>query len=174
MTMFPDITGAKFSECRQYRYRLWRVWDATLPRALFVMMNPSTADEVSDDPTVMRQQRRVRGWPINGIDMPVCGGVEVVNIFAWRETYSTNLPGLVHQGVDIIGPDNDSAIVEAVKSSAVVICGWGMPGSLLGRGKTVLKLIKDVGGKPYCLRLNDDGSPQHPLYIGYKVKPVLL
>ena len=67
--MFPDINtcqihahiqvatlkkNAKFSGCRTYRYALWRVWDQSNPYVMFIGLNPSTADETEDDPTVIR------------------------------------------------------------------------------------------------------------------------
>lgn len=172
--LFPEATGAIFSDCRRYRYRLWRIWDRHLPCALFIMMNPSTADEVNDDPTVLRQQRRVMKWGDTFIEAPKVGGVEVVNVFAWRETDSTKLPGLVKAGTDIIGPDNDKWICDAASNAAIVICGWGQPGNLMNRGKNVLKLIHAVCKVPYALAINDDGTPRHPLYIGYNAKPVAI
>jgi hypothetical protein len=69
--------GAAFSACRRYRYRLWRMWDRR-PHCCFVMLNPSTADELANDPTVERCERRARAWGY--------GGLEVANVFAWRST----------------------------------------------------------------------------------------
>lgn len=71
-------TGATFSECRRYRYRLWRYWDRSKPPLCFLMLNPSTADDLSNDPTVERCQRRALAMGF--------GGLEVVNIFAFRST----------------------------------------------------------------------------------------
>jgi hypothetical protein len=70
--------GATFSPCARYRYRLWRDWDATKPALTFVMLNPSTADEVTNDATIERCQRRA----IEG----GFGRLNVVNIFAYRST----------------------------------------------------------------------------------------
>lgn len=165
MNLFGTI-GAQFSPCRTWRYRLWRVWDESLPLACFVLMNPSKADEINDDPTVLRCQRRVAKWSNIKI-----GGVLVVNVFAWRETDSTKLPGLIAAGTDIVGPDNDSAIVAAARESAIVICGWGNPGNLNGRGQSVEQLLRGAGIDLHYLKLNNDGTPKHPLYVGYDVKP---
>ncbi len=168
-TLLPPATDATFSPCRRYRYRLWRVWDPDAPRALFVMMNPSTADEVKNDPTVERCQRRAIAWNASG--RHVIGGVEVVNVFAWRETDSKLLPKLIAQGVDIVGPENDRHIVEAARTAAIVVCAWGNPGNLLGRGSAVLELLRKAGVQPHALVRNADGTPGHPLYVGYDVMP---
>lgn len=165
MSLFGQ-TGAIFSPCRTWRYRLWRIWDKTLPLACFVLMNPSTADEIEDDATVLRCQKRVAQWKHIKL-----GGVIVVNVFAWRETDSEKLPGLIAAGTDIVGQENDAAILAAARESAIVVCGWGNPGNLSGRGRAVEQMLRDAGVQLHYLQLNADGTPQHPLYIGYAVPP---
>ena len=162
-------TGAKFSDCRRYRYCLWRVWDATLPRALFILMNPSDANEIENDPTVERQHRRAMRWASEG--WLNVGGVEIVNAFALIETYSDRLLELHLQGTDLVGPENDAAIVAAAKNAAIVICGWGQPGMIGGRGDALMALLRDAGIKLYALKINKDGTPAHPLYLAYALKP---
>lgn len=171
MTLLPDTTGALFSTCRRYRWLLWRIWDQTVPHATFCLMNGSTADEINNDPTVTRCCERTARWDAEGF--LTVGGVKVVNAFAWRETDSRKLPSLVKSGTDINGPENDRHILEACKGAAIVICGWGLPGhKLLNRGPQLLKLMRSRGVVPYALRINRDGSPQHPLYLPYSVRPV--
>lgn len=157
MSLFEQ-SGAVFSECRQYRYRLWRQWGEQ-PPAVFVMLNPSTADEIDNDPTVERCERRARAMGY--------GGLRVANIFALRSTD----PHALYGHCDPIGPQNDSAILESVSGAGIVVCAWGGHGSLSGRGQIVRKLLIDAGVTPHYLKLNRDGTPQHPLYIGYGVKP---
>lgn len=167
-------TDAVFSPCRKWRYNLWRYWDRSKKPAVFLLMNPSTADEIKNDPTVERCQRRAEEWHEQGwLDV---GGVEVVNVFAWRETDSKKLFTLAAKGVDIVGPHNNAAILEVCQEAAIIVCGWGKPGHfLLQRGKRVIKGLKKNGiTKLHALRINKDGSPQHPLYIGYDVKPRLM
>lgn len=147
--------GATFSECKRYRYRLWRRWlPSPAPVWVFLMLNPSTADEAANDPTVERCERRAR--------MGGAGALEVVNVFAWRSTDPHVLPYLA----DPVGrPENDRAIVEACKGAERVICGWGKHAG--DRGRYVLSILRAAGVRPLCLAVNKDGSPRHPLYVGY-------
>ncbi|WP_290648480.1 DUF1643 domain-containing protein [Aquisalimonas sp.] len=158
MTRLPDRTGASFSECRLYRYLLWRRW-AKGPTVTFVMLNPSTADETTNDPTVARCQRRAVQWGY--------GGLFVVNLFAWRSTDPVALYGLG----DPVGPENDHTVRDASRNSELVVCGWGNHGTLHNRGRQVLGLVRSEGVIPYALKITGAGQPGHPLYIGYAVQP---
>lgn len=147
-----------------YRYTLTRIWTANAPRALFVMLNPSTADGTEDDATVRRCMGYARAWN--------CGGIEVVNLFAWRATDPRELP----ECTDPIGPENDlwirRAINDAVCTGAPIVCGWGNHGGLQDRDRAVLALIADCGGIPQCLQRNAGGHPAHPLYLAADLFPV--
>lgn len=158
MSLF-ETTGATFSPCRRYRYRLWRVWDETKAPAVFVMLNPSTADEVENDPTVERCARRAKSMGF--------GGLRVANIFALRSTD----PVALYSEADPVGPDNDLAILESIAGAGLVVCAWGGHGKLNGRGDAVLNLIRGAGSIPHYLKINSDGTPKHPLYVGYSVQP---
>jgi hypothetical protein len=151
-------TGAIFSPCKQYRYNLWRIWGDASP-AVFIMLNPSTADETKNDPTVERCERRAR--------MMGFGGLRVANIFALRSTD----PKLLYLHEDPIGEQNDKAIIESITGAGIVVCGWGGHGKLNNRGNDVLSLIRDAGVTPYCLQINKNKTPKHPLYTGYNVEP---
>jgi len=155
----PQKAGAAISECGQYRYGLWRIWDASRPYCLFVMLNPSTADETDNDPTVERCLRRAR-------DMGY-GGLHIVNLFAWRSTDPSILTGLD----DPVGPDNDKEIVALAQDAGIVICAWGKDGAILGRANVVLAMLRQAGIQPHGLKFNLDGSPKHPLYVAYAEQP---
>jgi len=148
-------TGAVFSECQRYRYRLWRYWNRAKPTLCFLMLNPSTADDVSNDPTVERCQRRALAMGF--------GGLEVVNIFAFRSTRPIVLQSLE----DPVGPENDQAILAACASSGMVICAWGDDGKLRRRSEAVRMLLEGAGITPYALAVNLSGEPKHPLYVSY-------
>ena len=110
-----SICGAYFSPCRRWRYALWRFW-APQPLLHFIMLNPSTADENANDPTVERCERRAHDWGY--------GGVIVTNVFAWR---STDPRGL-HDTEDPVGPENDAVIPRAALAARDTICAWGVHG----------------------------------------------
>jgi len=150
---------ATFSDCMAYRYLLTRVWSETGDRALFVMLNPSTADEIKNDPTVERCERRARALGF--------GAFRVVNIFAFRATD----PKVMRAHPSPIGPANDAAILESCDWASRVICAWGTHGAHLGRGSDVEALIRARGAEPWHLGLTKQGHPKHPLYISYSRSP---
>ena len=142
---------AIFSECGTYRYQLIVREPRGFGVATFVMLNPSTADEMKDDPTV----RRCRGFAVRwGFQE-----VRVVNLFALRSTD----PKALYSDASPVGPENDAAIVGAAMTSDRVVAAWGVHGSLLGRDKAVSELLYRFNIS--CLGRTKDGSPKHPLYL---------
>lgn len=154
-------TGATFSDCGTYRYDLWRLWDANKPTLTFVMLNPSTADDVDNDPTVERCQRRA-------IKMGF-GQVRIVNLMAYRSADPKALIPLERQAS--FGPDNAGYLQEALQTSGQVICGWGKDGHM-GPVAWFTTRARRAGVPLYALKINKDGSPQHPLYIPYSQPPI--
>ena len=150
---------AVYSDCEAYRYLLTRVWDDALPRALFVMLNPSTATEVQNDPTVERCERRARALGF--------GAFRVTNIFAYRATD----PRAMRAMADPVGPENDAAILGSLDWAGGpadrIVCAWGTHGAHLGRGAAVERLLRESGRDLHHLGLTAAGAPKHPLYIGY-------
>ncbi len=133
-----------------YRYLLWRRW-ADAASVLFVMLNPSTADALRDDPTIRRCLGYARAWGF--------GAVEVVNLFAWRATD----PRELRRAGDPVGPGNDRVIAEAAARNHAVIAAWGLHGALLDRGSRVAALLAPFGAR--CLGATAAGMPRHPLYL---------
>ncbi|MDK3074221.1 DUF1643 domain-containing protein [Sedimentitalea sp. JM2-8] len=150
---------AVYSDCERYRYSLTRTWDPAGRRALFVMLNPSTATEVQNDPTVERCERRARTLGF--------GAFRVANIFAWRDTD----PRAMRAAPEPVGPGNDAAIIEGVAWADQVIAAWGTHGEHLGRGAAVATLLRGSGGPLFHLGLSKAGHPKHPLYIAYSQQP---
>jgi hypothetical protein len=115
------------------------------------MMNPSTADDNTDDPTIRRCKDFARrfGYAI----------LDVVNLFAFRATE----PIEIDYAHDPVGPETDHHIMEAVRESDDVIVAWGAMGAKYDRVEEVLRLLN---GHPIkCLGVTKDGHPRHPLYL---------
>lgn len=154
-------SDAVYSPCEGYRYLLTRIWVPDAPRALFIMLNPSTATEAQNDPTVERCERRARALGY--------GGFRVCNIFAWRATD----PRALRQVADPVGALNDAAILGSVGWGARIICAWGAHGALLDRGRAVEGALRATGHDLWHLGLTKAGAPRHPLYLGYDIAPQL-
>jgi len=152
---------AVYSDCESYRYLLTRTWDPAGKKVLFVMLNPSTATEVQNDPTVERCERRARALGF--------GAFRVTNIFAWRDTD----PRAMRAAADPVGPANDAAISDSCDWADQIVAAWGTHGAHLARGPHVARLLQDTGRPVYHLGLSKAGHPKHPLYIAYAQQPEL-
>ena len=150
-------SGARFSRCRRWRYLLWRRWDPSRPVANFLMLNPSTADELKLDPSCTRARNYAERWGY--------GGLIVTNIFGWRATD----PKVMRSVKDPVGRGNDEAILRAAREAKIVVCAWGTHGEHLGRGPEVLNLLKGI--RLHALRVTADGHPSHPLYLPQALTP---
>ena len=152
---------AVISDCGKYRYLLRRVWDHERMRALFVMLNPSTADAEIDDPTIRSCTRLCRSWGH--------GSFEVVNLFGLRATD----PGELAEADDPVGPDNDKIAEAAVVRSDIAICAWGANPAAEERAYSMWAKINVRRPAVYCLGTTKHGHPKHPLYIKTGAAPVI-
>lgn len=148
--------SAAISKCGQYRYMLTRdIVDlaATRGPAVFIMLNPSTADASKDDPTIRRCIGFARSWG--------CTGIVVVNLYALRSTDPANL--WTHP--DPVGPANDAWLVDVVLDASEVVCAWGS-NAKRERVAEVAAILRRAGAKLKCLGVTKFGSaPRHPLYV---------
>ena len=142
-------SSAELSPCRTYRYALWRIWDQTKPYALFICLNPSTADESEDDPTLRRCVDFAQSWGY--------GGVCIGNLFAFRATQPRDLIS----AEDPIGDENDWWLRKLSEEAGIIIASWGNHGAYRNRCDDVLETLSDV----HYLKLNKSGQPAHPLYL---------
>lgn len=151
-----EAAGAVFSDDRRYRYLLWRQWSGVERLVLFVALNPSTADERDDDPTIRRCRGYARAWGASGF--------MVANLFAFRATRPVDLLS----ALEPVGKDNDSWLQLASLVSATTVACWGNHGRHLDRSACVLRLLKPVT----VLKVNRTGEPCHPLYLPQGLKPI--
>lgn len=154
------VSTAKFSPCQLFRYELVRVWDNQKPTVNWLMLNPSTATEKILDPTLRRCLGYAKAWGH--------GGMIITNLFALRSTNPKGLLGVL----DPIGPDNDSAIIDAWSKCSTTVVGWGKTGLFKGRARQVVSMLQQHGAHLFCVSTNKDGSPGHPLYLKGGLSPI--
>ncbi len=152
--------GAQFSDCRRYRYALWRTWQEGESHVMFIGLNPSTADETKDDPTIRRCIGYAKAWGF--------GGIHMLNLFAFRATNPKDLK----KANDPVGKENDSYLKMYLEPGGLNIACWGTHGSFLNRGEEVIELLNR--GNLSCFDLTKNGQPKHPLYLKQDIKPIRL
>ena len=146
--------NATFSSCRAYRYSLSRIWDKKKKYVMFIGLNPSTANEERDDPTIRRCANYAKDWGY--------GGFMMVNLFAYRTTLPSNLKKVKYP----VGSENDKYILILSKKADITVAAWGNNGNLYSRDKQVFNLVPSL----MCLRINKSGQPAHPLYLKNSLK----
>ena len=146
------------SHCRQYRYCLWRTWDTQEQKyAAFIGLNPSTADETVDDPTLRRCVDYGKQWAYGALCM--------LNLFAYR----TPNPKELKAHSDPVGAENDRWLVQVAADASIIIAAWGAHGNHLDRDRTVMSLLR---GRLSCLAKTKAGHPKHPLYLRKYIQPI--
>jgi len=149
------ISTATLSAYRTYRYSLTREWGSGFA-VLFVGLNPSTADETLDDPTIRRWVSFAREWGYARLHM--------ANLFAFRATD----PRDMKNATDPVGPENDKQLLTLANDSILTVAAWGVHGTFGGRHKAVRQMLPRL----HYLRLTKDGHPGHPLYLPKTLRPV--
>lgn len=157
-----ELRKTVFSPCRRYRYALWREWwnswfdDSPTPYLMVIGLNPSTADETNDDPTIRRCIGFAKLWGFGALCM--------TNLFAWRDTK----PEGMKRAADPVGEANNQWLLRISGGAGMILAAWGTHGSFMERDSGVRAILPAMK----CLRKNVDGSPQHPLYVPSSTIPV--
>ena len=150
---------AVFSDCQKYRYQLREIWDESKPLVMWLLMNPSVACIDYADPTLIRTGKFARSWG--------CGGQLVANVHAYRATDKNRLLEVK----DPVGPENDEMILKMANEAKTIVLAFGQPPKMLrSRGQDLIKLLRHHSGLSY-LRLSQDGTPSHPLYLPSDLSP---
>jgi hypothetical protein len=146
--------NAVFDSTSTYRYSLTRVWDENKDKAVFIMLNPSIANEEEDDKTTKRCLYFAENFGF--------GSIEIVNLFALVATDYNALKKVSKEVA--IGPENEKYIIKALNSADMAIAAWGENCTIHERHKDILELFQDYLihrlGTP-----TKDGHPRHPLYL---------
>ena len=153
-------TYADISTCGRYRYLLEREWpnfdDGR--SAMFVMLNPSTADAEVDDPTIRRCVGFAKALGY--------GGLSVVNLFAYR---ATDPKDLLKAGDAMHGPRNQEVIEKTARDAGIIICAWGACKAADWQAEIVQGWL--VGHDLFALGFTKSGHPRHPLYLPASASP---
>ena len=158
-----NLVSAILSDCRKYRYKLYREVDRFGDKVFaYFGINPSTADETADDATV----RKWKGFTErNGGERFI-----VANVFAYRSTNVNELASIN----DPQGPENKRYVMEVIKEANVLIPCWGsrfkLPKNLHDEIDDFLQLLIDSGKPVLCFGKTASGDPKHPLMLGYDTK----
>ncbi len=159
----PWARVTRFSPDRVYRYTLWRQWDDLLTHdridpwhVAFIGLNPSTADESLDDPTIRRCIGFAKSWGFQSMVM--------LNLFAYRATD----PAVMRAAPEPIGAENDEWIKTFALTAVYVVFCWGSGFKV--RGDEVRKLLAPYAISRKCFGVNKDGEPKHPLYLSKRTE----
>ena len=144
---------AIFDQTHTHRYLLTRTWDSEKKSVLFIMLNPSTANGETNDPTIRRCINFAKAWGY--------GSLEVVNLFSLVSSDPKKLLTVKNS----IGEDNDSFILEAADSADKIIVAWGAFPEARRRAAKVLNMLSEMGCEAHCLGMSRGGQPKHPLYL---------
>lgn len=153
------VSDAVYSECGTYRYSLTRIWNRDGRRLLYIMLNPSTATEAQNDPTIARCESRARALGY--------GGFCACNLFALRETD----PRAMRRHTAPEGPDNRTALLDAAAWADDILCAWGIHGAHLNQGSAMRQMLDRSGHRLLVLGLTKEGHPRHPLYLRKDLAP---
>lgn len=163
MTLFEQ-SGADFNADRTHRLRLWRTWDASLPPAVFVGMNPSDADEHRLDRTTAKCRSWSQAWGY--------GGFVMLNAGTRVETHPERL--ILADRDDVCLPENYATIRDEVDRAGIVVACWGCGGPIHALGlhlRAAQTIVTGAPAKLHYLRLSRDGHPWHPLYLPNATTP---
>jgi len=149
--MISQFSGAVFDQHRAYRFLLWRFWNDS-PRVLFIGLNPSTANEISSDPTIRRCIGFAEKWGY--------GGMYFCNLYSFVSTDPKAL-----SVVEALHGANIPAIQMAQKLAVLTIVAWGDGVELVKNGQRVASHVKEIVADPMCFGLTQKGNPKHPLYL---------
>lgn len=156
------IRTADISPCGLYRWKLSRSWPTAhekTGRVCFIMLNPSTADDAKDDPTLRTCIHFAQAWGF--------GGLDVVNLFPFRSSSPIECFGWVKRNAESsVEVHNLNTVAQAVLDSGIVVAAWGATPWAQDAGRFVAKFIERTGKPLMCLGTTQDGSPKHPLARG--------
>lgn len=158
-SLFPAEAerSAEFSPCRTYRYTLRRRWREGNDFVQFIGLNPSKADETTDDNTIRVCTSFAKKWRYDGLIM--------TNLFAYRATD----PRVMKRAENPVGSENDKYLLKVAEKARIIVAVWSIHGKHLGRDESVKKLFPN---RLLCIGRSKEGHPWHPLYKPGNLVPI--
>jgi hypothetical protein len=163
--------SAEVSECGRYRWwlrRSWSLWNADGTHRIgkgvvsFIMLNPSTADALQDDPTIRRCIGFAKSWGFNTLS--------VRNLFPWRATD----PKELFRAETVTGGHRGDVELTTALTADLVVAAWGANVPFKRDAEAIEMFVTSAPMVPiYCLGTTKNGSPRHPLYVKADQQPVL-
>ncbi len=141
-------TKAIFSNDRLHRYALVRIWDDSKPKVMFIGINPSKADETENDNTI---EKVIKISIHNGF-----GGLYMLNLYSFITSNPKNI--LFCKASQKV--NNEYLYRYGQVASKIVMCYGNGTKRMDGRKREVMEMFPES----YCLHINKNGSPKHPLY----------
>jgi hypothetical protein len=163
-TSVPVVnSGATFSNDRKHRYALWRIWDDDLPKLVVIGLNPSTADEAADDPTI----RRCIGFARR----EGMGGLLMLNLHTWRARDPDELDAIGYKKSYETALKENRRIFQRVASmhhDGLFVAAWGAHFGAPSQWRRLdaRKWLPNL----YCFGMTQTGMPKHPLYLAASTK----
>lgn len=179
--LFGDVlsSAARISACGRFRYLLERLWSNAGHVLVVIMLNPSTADAATDDPTIRRVSAFAKAEGF--------AGIRVLNLYAFRASDPEHLWGRLYHALgsttrlgepsavdrDVVGPDNGPRMfADVIRYGTAVRVAWGAGPPTRGlqaahqkRVDEVAAFLRGVGVAPTAWGLTAQGHPRHPLYL---------
>ncbi len=148
MNLFDNNSGAEFSPDGKYRYKLWRIWDESLPLAMCIGLNPSTANASKNDQTI--------SYLIKMLAKLGYGGFYMMNCWAFITSKPQNL-----KTNEMSDEWNNNTITVTAHKCKDVVFAWGGFKIIKEKGRD--KELQSMFPNAKCFGKNKDGTPFHPL-----------
>ena len=152
LSILSDPSGAVFAEDRTHRLYLWRIWDRHLPLIMFIGLNPSTAAELRNDPTIRREIGFAVRWGYGGLFK--CNAFTLVS----TDPKKLNTERPIEMGANLA--------MRVIRRSfcSKAVAAWGGSIIKVRLGEDRVEWIKQALAPLYCLGLLNKGIPG-TLYI---------
>lgn len=148
---------AEISDDQLYRFLLTREWDSNKGKVMWIMLNPSTADAMNDDPTIKKCVSYADKWGY--------GSIAVVNTNPFRSPNPKEMRG--HSLPVDVWVQNHAVIERESANADMIVAGWGNDAEF----EALKFFVNRFGNRLFALQVNNTAHPAHPLYLNGSLEP---